>query len=47
MNARKKRRLDLLCEFNFDIKNINGKEDKVVDALSRRIHVMHAIVVSV
>ena len=30
------------CEFDFDIKNIKGKENKVVDALSRRVHAMHA-----
>ena len=31
----------MLCEYEFDIKHIKGKESKVVDALSRKIHVMH------
>ena len=30
----------ILCEFYFDIKHIKGKEKKVVDALSRKVHVM-------
>ena len=30
-----------MCEFDFDIKHIQGKENKVVDALSRRVHAMH------
>jgi hypothetical protein len=46
LNARKTRWLEFLSEYDFDIKHIKGKENKVVDALSRRIHLMHAIVVS-
>jgi hypothetical protein len=46
LNARKTRWIEFLSEYDFDIKHINGKEDKFVDALSRRVHVMHAIVVS-
>jgi hypothetical protein len=30
-----------LCEFGINIKNIKGKENKFVDALSRRMHAMH------
>ena len=30
----------------FDISHIKGKENKVVDALSRKIHVMHVAAIS-
>jgi hypothetical protein len=46
LNARKTRWLEFLSEYDFDIKHIKGKENKVVDALSRRVHLMHATVVS-
>ena len=39
LNARKARWLEFLCEFYFEIKHIKGKENKVVDALSRKVHV--------
>jgi hypothetical protein len=42
LNARQSRWLDFLCECDFDIKHIQGKENKVVDALSRRVHELHA-----
>jgi hypothetical protein len=38
LNARQSRWLEFLCEYDFDIKHIKGKENKVVDALSRRVH---------
>jgi hypothetical protein len=38
LNARQRRRLEFLWEYDFDIKHIKGKENKVVDALSRRVH---------
>ena len=38
--------MELLCEYEFDIKHIKGKENKVVDALSRKIHVMHVAVIN-
>jgi hypothetical protein len=38
--------LEFLSEYDFDIKNIKGKENKVVDALSRRVHEMHATTIS-
>ena len=30
--------MELLCEYNFDVHYIEGKENVVVDALSRRHH---------
>ena len=41
LNARQVRWLEFLCEFDFEIKNIKGKENKVVDALSRKVQEMH------
>ena len=38
--------LEFLSEYDFDIKHIKGKENKVVDALSRRVHELHAIDIS-
>ena len=32
---------EFLCEFDFEIKHIKGKENNVVDALSRKVHEMH------
>jgi hypothetical protein len=46
LNARKTRWLEFLSEYDFDIKHIKGKENKVVDALNRRVHLMHATTVS-
>ena len=36
LNARQARWLEFLCEFDFEIKHIKGKENKVADALSRK-----------
>jgi len=41
LNARKNRWLDFLSEYHIEIKHIKGKENWVVDALSRRAHKMH------
>ena len=41
LNARKARWLEFLCEFDFEIKHIKGKENKVVDALGTKVHEMH------
>jgi hypothetical protein len=46
LNARQSRWLEFLCEYDFDIKHIKGKENKVVDALSRRVHKLHATTIS-
>jgi hypothetical protein len=46
LNARHSRWLEFLCEYDFDIKHIKGKEKKVVDALSRRVHELHATTIS-
>ena len=41
LNARQYRWLEFLCEFDFEIKHIKGKENKVVDALNRKVQEMH------
>jgi hypothetical protein len=46
LNTRQSRWMDFLCEYDFDIKHIKGKESKVVDALSRRVHELHATAIS-
>jgi hypothetical protein len=46
LNARQTIWMEFLSEYDFDIKHIKGKENKVADALSRRVHLMHATVVS-
>jgi hypothetical protein len=45
-NVRQTIWLELLSEYDFDIKHIKGKEKKIVDALSRRVHLMHATTIS-
>ena len=47
LNARKVRWLDFLCEFDFEIKHIKGKENKLVDALSRKVQEMHVASLSI
>jgi hypothetical protein len=42
INVRQSRWLEFLRKYNFDIKNIKGKENKVADALNRRVHELHA-----
>ena len=39
LNARKARWLKFLCDFYFEIKHVKGKENEVVDTLSRKFHV--------
>jgi hypothetical protein len=46
LNSRKTRWLKFLSEYDFDINHIIGKENKVVDALSRRVHLMHDTTIS-
>jgi hypothetical protein len=46
LNARKRRWLEFLSEYDFDIKHIKGKENKGVNALSKIVHIMHATTIS-
>jgi hypothetical protein len=46
LNVRQSRWLEFLCEYDFDIKHIKGKENKVADAFSRRVHELHAMTIS-
>jgi hypothetical protein len=46
LNVRQARWMALLSEFDFEIKHIKGKENRVVDALSRSMKVIHLAVVS-
>jgi hypothetical protein len=39
--SRQRKWLEFLCEYDFDIKHIKGMENKVADALSRRVHELH------
>ena len=47
LNARQVRWLEFLCEFDFEIKHIKGKENKVVDALRRKVHEIHVASLSI
>jgi hypothetical protein len=38
--------LEFLCEYDIDIKHIKGKENKVADALNRRVHELHSTTIS-
>jgi hypothetical protein len=42
LNSRQTRWLEFLSEYDFDIKHIKEKENKVANALNRRIHELHA-----
>jgi hypothetical protein len=46
LNARQSRWLEFLSEYNFDINHIKGKENKVADTLSRRVHELRAIAIN-
>jgi hypothetical protein len=46
LNARQSRWLEFLYEYNFDIKHIKEKEKKMVDALKKRVHELHATSIS-
>jgi hypothetical protein len=46
LNARQTRWLEFLSEYDFEIKHIKGKENQVVDALSRRAHEVHIATIS-
>ena len=47
LNARQARWMEFYCEFDFEIKHIKGKENKVADALSRKVHEMHVASLSI
>ena len=47
LNARQARWLEFLCEIDFEIKHIKGKENKVVDALSRKVQEIHVTSLSI
>ena len=38
--------MELLCEYEFDINHIKGKENKVLGALGRKIHVMQVATIN-
>jgi hypothetical protein len=46
LNVRHARWLAFLSEFDFEVRHIKGKENKVVDALSCRIHGLFEINIS-
>jgi hypothetical protein len=46
LNARQAIWLTFLSEFHFKVRHINGKENKVADSLSRRIHRLFEINIS-
>jgi hypothetical protein len=47
LNARQSRWLEFLSEYDFDIKHIKGKENKVVNALNIRVHEMYATTLNI
>jgi hypothetical protein len=46
LNARQAKWMSLLSEFDFEIKHIKGKENRVADALSRSMRTIHLAAVS-
>jgi hypothetical protein len=46
LNVRQARWMALLSEFDFEIKHIKGKENRLVDALSRSMKTIHLAMVS-
>jgi hypothetical protein len=46
LNARQARWLTFLSEFDFEVRHIKGKENKVADALGRRVHGLFEINIS-
>ena len=39
--------MEFLCDFDFEIKHIKGKEHKAADALSRKVHEMQVAYLSI
>jgi hypothetical protein len=46
LNARQSRWMALLSEFDFEIKHIKGKENRVANTLNRSVKVIHLAVVT-
>ena len=46
LNSRKTRWMEFLSEYDLNINHIKGKENKFVDALSRRVHLMQVTTIS-
>lgn len=46
LNARQARWVDFLGGFDFEIKHLKGKENRVADALSRKVHCLYEIGIS-
>jgi hypothetical protein len=47
LNARQSRWMELISEFDFEIKHIKGKENQVEYALSRSVQTIHLAITSV
>jgi hypothetical protein len=47
LNSKQSRWMALLSEFDFIIKHIKGKENRVVDALSRSVKMIHLETISI
>ena len=47
LNTRQARSLEFLCEFDFEIKHIKGKQNKVADALSMKVQEIHVASLSI
>ena len=46
LNAKQARWMAFLSEFDFEVKHIKGKENRVADALNRRTHEVYEITMS-
>jgi hypothetical protein len=46
LNSKQVIRLEFLSEYNFEMKHIKGKENKVVNEINRRVHEMHDTTIS-
>src|ERR1700727_946642 len=46
LNTRQARWMDFLSGFDFDIKHLQGKTNRVADALSRKVHSLYEVSIS-
>jgi hypothetical protein len=46
LNVRQTRWLEFLSEYDFEIKHIKGKDNQVVDVLSKRVHEVHVAAIN-